>query len=83
MAKGLARAHEVQVEAMSIDLATPPGVAELLARTRDRDVGLLIASAGFGTSGPFVEATLDEELGMIDVNCRAVAALKRYVPAEI
>ena len=75
VANGLARAHDVQVEAMSIDLATPPGVAELLARTRDRDVGLLIASAGFGTSGPFVDATLDEELGMIDVNCRAVAAL--------
>lgn len=75
VAKRFARAHDVQVEAMSIDLATPPGVAELLARTRDRDVGLLIASAGFGTSGPFVEATLDEELGMIDVNCRAVAAL--------
>ena len=43
--------------------------------TRDRDVGLLIASAGFGTSGPFVDARLDEELRMIDVNCRAVAAL--------
>lgn len=43
--------------------------------TRDRDVGLLIASAGFGTSGPFVDGRLDEELGMIDVNCRAVAAL--------
>ena len=39
------------------------------------DVGLLIASAGFGTSGPFVDGRLDEELGMIDVNCRAVAAL--------
>ena len=75
VANALARAHDVQVEAMPLDLATPAGVDELVARTRDRDVGLLVASAGFGTSGPFVDATLDEELGMIDVNCRAVAAL--------
>ena len=75
VANGLARAHHVQVETMPIDLATRPGVDELVARTRGRDVGLLIASAGFGTSGPFVDARLDEELGMIDVNCRAVAAL--------
>lgn len=74
-ADALARAHHVRVETMAVDLATRSGVDELVARTRDRDVGLLIASAGFGTSGPFVEARLDEELGMIDVNCRAVAAL--------
>jgi short-subunit dehydrogenase len=75
VANGLVRAHHVQVETIPIDLATRPGVDELVARTRERDVGLLIASAGFGTSGPFVDARLDEELGMIDVNCRAVAAL--------
>jgi short-subunit dehydrogenase len=38
-------------------------------------VGLLVAAAGFGTSGSFVEADLDEELELIDLNCRAVAAL--------
>ena len=75
VANGLAHAHDVQVEAMPINLATPAGIHELVARTRDRDVGLLVASAGLGTSGPFVDATLNEELEMIDVNCRAVAAL--------
>ena len=75
VANRLARDHGVQVETMTVDLATSSGVDELVARTRERDVGLLIASAGFGTSGPFVDARLNEELGMIDVNCRAVAAL--------
>ena len=75
VANRLARDHGVQVETVTVDLATSSGVDELVARTRERDVGLLIASAGFGTSGPFVDARLDEELGMIDVNCRAVAAL--------
>ena len=75
VANRLARDHGVQVETVTVDLATSSGVDELVARTRERDVGLLIASAGFGTSGPFVDARLNEELGMIDVNCRAVAAL--------
>ena len=75
VANGLARDHGVQVETVTVDLATSSGVDELVARTQHRDVGLLVASAGFGTSGPFVDARLNEELGMIDVNCRAVAAL--------
>jgi len=75
VADRLHRAHDVQVETVSVDLATESGVAELLARTRHRDTGLLVASAGFGTSGPFLDAPLDDELRMIDVNCRAVAAL--------
>jgi short-subunit dehydrogenase len=33
-----------------------------------------VAAAGFGTSGPFSGAALADELAMIDLNCRAVAA---------
>ena len=57
VANGLARDHGVQVESMTIDLATSLGVDELVARTHGRDVGLLVASAGFETSGPFVDAS--------------------------
>jgi len=75
LASELARVGQVQTQVIVVDLATPAGVDELVARTRALDVGLLVASAGFGTSGPFMDALLSEELGMIDVNCRAVAAL--------
>ena len=34
---------------------------------------MLIAAAGFGTSGPFVDNARDNELAMIDVNCRSTA----------
>jgi len=70
----LRRTHGVQVEVVATDLATQAGVDTLLARTVNLDVGLLVACAGFGTSGPFLEADIAEELGMIDVNCRAVVA---------
>lgn len=56
------------------DLATPAGVETVIQQTQTLDIGLLVAAAGYGTSGKFVGATLAEELSMIDMNCRAVVA---------
>jgi short-subunit dehydrogenase len=61
---------------VSADLSSARGVEEALRQIEAiEDVGVLVASAGFGTSGPFLEASLEQELAMIDVNCRAVAAM--------
>ncbi len=70
--------HGIRAMVVAVDLATPEGVHELELRTEALDVGLLVASAGFGTAGPFVDGKLDDELAMIDVNCRAVAALAHH-----
>lgn len=64
-----------EVRVVDADLGTPEGVRQVEEATRTLDVGLLVASAGFGTSGSFLDNSLDAELAMIDVNCRAVAAL--------
>jgi uncharacterized protein len=55
------------------DLSVPEEVARVDQETLDRDIGLLVAAAGFGTSGSFIDADLADELNMIDVNCRALA----------
>ncbi len=47
----------------------------MLQATEEADVGLFVAAAGFGTSGAFAESDLNVELNMIDVNCRALAAM--------
>jgi uncharacterized protein len=60
---------------IAADLGRPEGIAAVLEQTAARDIGLLVAAAGFGTSGNFIDQPLDAELEMIDVNCRAVAAL--------
>lgn len=65
----------VEIRVVSCDLGTPAGVATLEEATEGLDAGLLVAAAGFGTSGPFLSADLNAELEMIDLNCRAVAAL--------
>lgn len=65
----------VQTRVLRHDLANPASVAELDEETRDLDVGLLVAAAGFGTSGHLLDGDLDAELAMVDVNCRAVVGL--------
>lgn len=71
----------VQSLAVPADLSTEEGVRVLLDRVLELDVGLLVASAGFGTSGAFASAAPEDELAMLDVNCRAVLALcLRVVP---
>lgn len=74
LADELAAAHDVDVVAVPLDLAISGSVERLAAATSELDVGLLVAAAGFGTSGPFVGNRVDDELEMIEVNCSAVCA---------
>jgi short-subunit dehydrogenase len=78
LAEEARRVHGVEVEVVAADLSTPEGRTEVVALAAGLPVGLLVAAAGFGTSGPFVDGDLDEELELIDVNCRAVAALAHH-----
>jgi uncharacterized protein len=71
MAADLASRHGIEARAIPADLALGTGAEEVEAATRDLDVGLLVAAAGFGTSGPFLDSSLEEEMEMLDVNCRA------------
>jgi hypothetical protein len=73
LAAALTAAHGVATRTVVADLAR--GVGPVLAATDDLDVGLLVAAAGFGTSGPFVDGDLDAERAMLAVNCTAVLDL--------
>jgi short-subunit dehydrogenase len=41
-------------------------------------VGLFIASAGYGTSGPFLISSIEEEVNMLRVNCDALLVLTHH-----
>ena len=71
MATDLASRHGIEARAVPADLALGTVTEEAETATRDLDVGLLVAAAGFGTSGPFLDSSLGEEMEMLDVNCRA------------
>ncbi|MEO8669366.1 MAG: SDR family NAD(P)-dependent oxidoreductase [Bauldia sp.] len=65
----------VATKVLALDLARPESAAAVAAATAALDVGLLVAAAGYGTSGAFLAADVDDELAMLDVNCRSVLAL--------
>jgi short-subunit dehydrogenase len=75
LADELRTSRAIQVKVLPADLSRQEEVDAIATRTAGLDVGLLVAAAGFGTSGRFVDSPLQDELAMIDVNCRAVAAL--------
>jgi uncharacterized protein len=75
LANDLEKRSGLAPQVISADLSLRDEVARVDRETRDREVGLLVAAAGFGTSGPFIENNLADELSMIDVNCGALAQL--------
>lgn len=78
LAADLQQAHGVQCRVIAADLADLAAVHRLADATAALDVGLLVAAAGFGTSGPLLDATLGVETGMADLNCRSVLAQAWY-----
>jgi hypothetical protein len=75
LARDLADKHGVRVEVIATDLSVPGAVAGLLTQTATETIGLLVASAGFGSVGPFLELDAGTEANMVDVNCRSVVEL--------
>jgi short-subunit dehydrogenase len=75
VADELAGTHGIECRALSLDLTAEAAAETLDVATRELEIGLVVLSAGFGTSGLFVDSPWEPELEMLHVNCRALAAL--------
>jgi hypothetical protein len=75
LSEELSKRYGVLTTVVAADMAEPDGIAHVKRVTARLACGLFVAAAGFGTSGSFVDNDLEDELDMIDVNCRAVASL--------
>lgn len=64
-----------QVKVITADLSPPAGNQKVVEETSGLIVGLLVASAGFGTSGKLMESDLSDELEMMQVNCHSPLVL--------
>lgn len=60
------------------DLTKMDDVMQLLWEIDHLSIGIAILNAGFGTSGAFKDAELENELNMIDINIKSVAAMAHY-----
>jgi uncharacterized protein len=83
LARKLSSDHGVKITVIAADLSGPGAVADILAQTADQPVGLLVASAGFGSIGPFLDLEAASEVNMVDVNCRSVVALTHGIATRM
>jgi short-subunit dehydrogenase len=73
----LGRSANIRAQFVAMDISED-GAAERLfeeAMKRDLQIDFLINNAGFGSMGDFAKLDLDRELGMIDLNVRALVEL--------
>lgn len=78
IAAELTARHGIETRVIGADLSLDNAIETVATTTSDLDVGLLVAAAGFGTSGRLIDARLEQELAMVNVNCRAVMALSLH-----
>ena len=75
LASELTQAHGVQCRVLAANLTDLEAVQRIAQAAADLDIGLLVAAAGFGSSGPLLDSNLGVETEMVDLNCNAVLAL--------
>jgi short-subunit dehydrogenase len=69
------RGGAVPVETVEADLATPEGVQALYEKIANRQVDALVANAGHGLGGGFLDQSFDEITHVIDTNITGTLAL--------
>lgn len=78
LAERFRNTYNIQVKVVASDVADSEGQQKIMHTTQDLDIGLFVASAGFGTSGLFVEANVADEVNMLRVNCEALLILTHH-----
>lgn len=81
LAAELRAKHKIAVHLFPADLADPQAPARLLAdiAAAGLTIDQLVNNAGFGVQGAFADGDAAAQLGMIDLNCRALVALTHGV----
>lgn len=68
----------VATRVIAADLSSDEEIERVLSSTEDLEIGIFAGSAGFGTSGPFLDNELTAELSMLELNCRAVVTMTHH-----
>jgi short-subunit dehydrogenase len=74
--------YSIETRVIVADLGKAEDVEQALLECEDLNVGLFVASAGFGTAGNFLATDVDDEIDMLDVNCRAVLVMAKDFSAR-
>ena len=70
--------HKIKTVIVSIDLTSPHFLKEIEQQIIHLDIGLLINNAGFAITGSFLDAALESQIQLLDLNCKAPLILSHY-----
>lgn len=73
----------VRVDAVEADLATTQGVEELYAATKGRAVDVLLANAGVGLGGAFLDQDFEEVRHVIDTNITGTLLIAQKIGRDM
>lgn len=76
--KQLKSTATIETRLVAADVSETKGIDEIIRATQDLNVGLLVVSAGYGTSGKFIDSSIHTEINMLKVNCEALLVLTHY-----
>lgn len=76
--KELKNIQPIQIRVIAADLSTSEGNTQIIQHTHDLNIGLFIASAGFGTSGEFLQIPVATEINMLHLNCESLLVLTHH-----
>jgi short-subunit dehydrogenase len=76
--RNLKAKYKIEIKIVDADVSEMTGIDKLIHATEDLNVGLLINSAGYGTSGLFLDTSLHSEINMLRVNSEAVLSLTHH-----
>jgi short-subunit dehydrogenase len=78
LATQLRKEFNIEVKCIPTDLSSENGIEQLKKQTQEINIGLLIAAAGYGTSGTFIKNELKDEINMLRLNNETVLSLTRH-----
>lgn len=75
IAQRLQSKYGIETDVIAADISSEEGTQAIIQFTNTRKIALFVGSAGFGTSGRFLESNLEDEINMLKVNCEALLVL--------
>ncbi|GAA0872979.1 SDR family oxidoreductase [Gangjinia marincola] len=70
--------HKVEAIPIVGDLSQKKAIESLLEETNHLSIGIVILNAGFGTSGEFINSNIQNELNLVDLNCKSVLEMLHH-----
>lgn len=70
--------YGIETKIIVLDISDANFLKQITTETDKLNIGLLVNNVGFGLSGNFLEHSLEEELSLLYVNCRAPLILSHY-----